>query len=81
MDKKKQPTAHPLKHIQAHTKYQPSGAGGTRSPPATPHRLQTKWPPGGPKMADGVWKDVYPCVFGRSKQLSLNKFFARAFLL
>ena len=21
-------------------KYQPSGAGGTRSPPATPHRLQ-----------------------------------------
>merc|ERR1712013_394259 len=23
-----------------HVKYQPSGAGGTRSPPATPHRLQ-----------------------------------------
>ena len=40
-------------------KYQPSGAGGTRSPPATPHRLQNpKWPPGGPKMADGVWKGV-----------------------
>ena len=37
-------------------KYQPSGAGGTRSPPATPHRLQNlKWPPVGPKMADGVW--------------------------
>ena len=36
--------------------YQPSGEGGTRSPPATPHRLQNpKWPPGGPKMADGVW--------------------------
>ena len=34
-------------------KYQPSGAGGTRSPPATPHRL-----PGGPKMAEGVWKGV-----------------------
>ena len=33
--------------------YQPSGAGGTRSPPATPHRL-----PVGPKMADGVWKGV-----------------------
>ena len=32
-------------------KYQPSGAGGTRSPPATPHRL-----PVGLKMADGVWK-------------------------
>ena len=32
-------------------KYQPSGDGGTRSPPATPV---------GPKMADGVWKGVYP---------------------
>ena len=42
-------------------KYQPSGAGGTRSPPATPHRLQNpKWLPVGPKMADGVWKGVYP---------------------
>ena len=54
----------------------PSGEGGTRSPPATPHRVQNpKWPPEGPKMADGVWKGVYPLVFGRSKQLSLNKFF------
>ena len=26
-------------------------------------------------MADGIWKGVYPQVFGRSKQLSLNKFF------
>ena len=26
-------------------------------------------------MADGVWKGVYPYVFGHSKQLSLNKFF------
>ena len=51
------------------------GEGGTRSPPATPHRLQNpKWPPGGPKMADGVWKGVYPQVFGHSKHLSLNKF-------
>ena len=25
-------------------------------------------------MADGVWKVVYPQVFGRSRQLSLNKF-------
>ena len=34
-------------------KYQTSGAGGTRSPPATPHRLQnSKWPPGGPKMSN-----------------------------
>ena len=31
---------------------------------ALTHRLQhlqnPKWPPGGPKMADGVWKGVYP---------------------
>ena len=41
--------------------FQPSGAGGTRSPPATLHRLQNpKWPPVGPKMADGVWKGFYP---------------------
>ena len=26
-------------------------------------------------MAEEVWKGVYPQVFGRSKQLSLNKFF------
>ena len=26
-------------------------------------------------MADGVWKGVYPLVFGRSKQLLLNMFF------
>ena len=43
------------------TKYQPSGAGGTRSPPATQHCLQNpKWPPGGPKMVNRVWKGVYP---------------------
>ena len=57
-------------------KKQPSGEGGTRSPPATPHCLQNPiWPPGGPKMPDGVWKSVYPPMFGHSKQLSLNKFF------
>ena len=34
-------------------KYQPSGDGGTRSQPATPHHLQNpKWPVGGPKKAD-----------------------------
>ena len=26
-------------------------------------------------MAEGVWKGDYPKVFGRSRQLSLNKFF------
>ena len=25
-------------------------------------------------MVNGVWKGVYPWVFGRSRQLSLNKF-------
>ena len=50
------------------SRYQPSGAKGTRSPPAMPHRLQNprwgsilqnqKWPPGAPKMADGVCKGV-----------------------
>ena len=36
--------------------YQPSGEGGARSPPATPHRLQDpKWPSGGLKMVDGVY--------------------------
>ena len=34
-----------------------------------------KWPLGGPKMVDGVRKSVNPQDFGRSKQLSLNKFF------
>ena len=42
-------------------KYQPSSEGGTHSPPATPHRLQNPiWPSVGPKMADVVWKGVYP---------------------
>ena len=41
--------------------YQPSGAGGTRSPPATLHCLQNpKWPPGGPKKGDRAWKGVQP---------------------
>ena len=28
------------KNVEKSRKYQPSGAGGTCSPPATPHRLQ-----------------------------------------
>ena len=39
------------------------------------HLQKPKWPPGGPKMADGVWKGVYPKDSGHSKQLSQNKFF------
>ena len=55
---------------------QSSSEGGTCSPPAPPHRLQnSKWALGGPKMADMVWKVVYSYFFGRSKQLSLDKFF------
>ena len=43
--------------------YQPSGAAGTRSPPAMPYRLQNpKWPSGGPKIANRVWKGVEPYV-------------------
>ena len=37
---------------------------------ALAHRLQRLqnpiWPPEGPKMADRVWKGVYPYVFGPS---------------
>ena len=36
--------------VDENNKYQPSGGGGTRSPPATLKRLQNpKWPPGAPK--------------------------------
>ena len=42
-------------HPKKCPKYQPSGKGGTCSPPATPHRLQNPiWPPGGPITADGI---------------------------
>ena len=62
------------------SKYQPSGAGGTRSLPATPHRLQrltacNTSPPNLSKMADGAWKYVKPYVIEPSDQLLLNKFF------
>ena len=41
-------------------KYQPSGEGGNPSPSAMAHHMQNpKGPPGGPKIADGVWKG-YP---------------------
>ena len=43
------------------TKYQPSGEGCTCSMPVTPHHLQNpKWPLGGAKKTDRVWKGVYP---------------------
>ena len=38
-------------------KYQPSNAGSTRSPSEMLQHLQNqKLPPGGPKMADRVWR-------------------------
>ena len=56
--------------------YQPSGAGGIRSQLAMPSCLQNpKWLIGGPKMADGVWRGVYPLVFGRSRQPLQYKYF------
>ena len=46
-------------------KYQPSGEGGTRSPPATLHRLKNpKWPPGGPKWPTGSGKVTDFGIFG-----------------
>ena len=45
--------------------YQPSGEGGTRSPPATPHRLHNpRWPPGGPKRPTGSGKVSTPRFLG-----------------
>ena len=56
-----EPAAHVC--IRSSQEYQPSGAGGTRSPPAMPHRLQNpKWPLGA-------------LVIGHSEQLSQNRIF------
>ena len=56
--------------------FQPSSARGTHSPPAMPHLLlNPKWPLGVPKIADGVWKVIFPYVFERSNQVSLSNFF------
>ena len=50
---------------QKKRKYQPSGKGGTRSLPATPHHLQNpKWPPGGPKLPMGSGKVSTPRFLG-----------------
>ena len=47
-----------IRENREYREYQPSGEGGARLPPATPHRLQNpKWPPGAPKMAGGIWKN------------------------
>jgi len=50
-----------MSFISSEMKYQPSSAEGTPSEPAMLHRLQNpKWPLGGSKMADRVWKGVQP---------------------
>ena len=65
-----------LFHLFFKVEYQPSSTGSTHSPHAMRLRLQNpKWPLEGPKMADGVWKDVFPYVFVRSHQLSINNCF------
>ena len=40
--------------MKMHNEYQPTGEGGTHSPPA-----KSKMAARGPKMADGVLKGVY----------------------
>ena len=45
--------------------YQPSGAGGTHSPPESPHSLQNpKWPPGAPEWPTGSGKVSTPGFLG-----------------
>jgi len=56
--------------------YDPGGARGTRSPPATPHCLQNpKWVPGGPKWLRVFGKGFNHRLLGAPRQLSLNRFF------
>ena len=63
------------------SKYQPSGAGVTRSPPKMPHHLQNpKQPLWDQKWLKGSGKVSTPRFFGPC-QPYLNKFFDRALLL
>ena len=54
------------KHLDKLTdKYEPSGEGGTRSPPATLHHLQNpKWPPRATKWRTGSGKVSTPRFLG-----------------
>ena len=53
--------------VRKYNEYQPSNAGGTHSPPATPHpleqrtqhcQLNPKWPQGAPKYPMGSGKGL-----------------------
>ena len=62
--KKKTGKKNGKKNREKRKEYQPSGAGGNRSPPATPHRLQkSRMAARGPKMADGIWNGAFPLGF------------------
>ena len=59
-----------------HCYYDINNNSSLAAPGALAYHLQNqKWPRGGSIMAEGVWKGVFPQVFGRSLQLSLYKFF------
>ena len=52
-------------------------APGTHSPPAMPHCLQNpKWPLGGPKMADRIWKGVYTWFLGAPINFRQTRFWS-----
>ena len=56
------PILNTIKNLcQKFSKHQQHGAWATPSLPAWPHRMEyPKWPLGDPKMADQVWKGVFP---------------------
>ena len=59
-----------MKDYVPESKYQPSGEGGARSPPA-----RLKMAARGPQNGRRGLEKCLPLGFGRFKQLSLNKFF------
>ena len=53
--------------------YQPTALGALLTACNTTLPTKSIRAAGGPKMATGVWKGVYPQVFGRSRHLSVNE--------
>ena len=81
-------TNNPLALRNEYRKYQPSGAGGTRSPPATPHRLQRRTAykinnghEGAPKWPTGSGKRLNLRLFDPPINFRLISFLIRSFLL